>query len=93
MHMIDRGRQNTRGSQRISAHPEQMAWVEVRSDNWSHSIAQAEQRLGGALDIVEDRGLGDLDLDAGRLDSGVLLLAKPYRKSDMAKMVRKALDS
>jgi CheY-like chemotaxis protein len=29
----------------------------------------------------------------GRLDSGVLLLAKPYRKSDMAKMVRKALDS
>ena len=28
----------------------------------------------------------------GRLDSGVLLLAKPYRKSDMAKMVRKALD-
>jgi CheY-like chemotaxis protein len=28
----------------------------------------------------------------GRLDSGVLLLAKPYRKSDMAAMVRKALD-
>jgi signal transduction histidine kinase len=28
----------------------------------------------------------------GRLDSGVLLLAKPYRKSDMAAMIRKALD-
>jgi PAS domain S-box-containing protein len=27
----------------------------------------------------------------GRLDSGVLLLAKPYRKSDMAEMIRKAL--
>ena len=27
----------------------------------------------------------------GRLDSGVLLLAKPYRKSDMAIMIRKAL--
>ena len=27
----------------------------------------------------------------GRLDTGVLLLAKPYRKSDMARMIRKAL--
>ncbi len=29
----------------------------------------------------------------GRLDSGVLLLAKPYRKSDMARMIRRALDA
>ncbi|MGB9116607.1 hypothetical protein [Bradyrhizobium sp.] len=29
----------------------------------------------------------------GRLDAGVLLLAKPYRKSDLAKMIRMALDS
>jgi PAS domain S-box-containing protein len=29
----------------------------------------------------------------GRLDTGVLLLAKPYRKSDMAAMIRKALAS
>jgi len=28
----------------------------------------------------------------GRLDTGVLLLAKPYRKSDLAGMIRKALD-
>jgi CheY-like chemotaxis protein len=28
----------------------------------------------------------------GRLDQGVLLLAKPYRKSDLAKMIRKALE-
>ena len=27
----------------------------------------------------------------GRLDEGVLLLAKPYRKSDMAVMIRRAL--
>jgi PAS domain S-box-containing protein len=29
----------------------------------------------------------------GRLDPGVLLLAKPYRKIDLARMVRRALDS
>ena len=29
----------------------------------------------------------------GRLDTGVLLLAKPYRKTDLARMVRLALDS
>jgi PAS domain S-box-containing protein len=29
----------------------------------------------------------------GRLDPGVLLLAKPYRKSDLARMIRKALGS
>jgi hypothetical protein len=27
----------------------------------------------------------------GRLDSGVLLLAKPYRKSDLARIIRKAV--
>ena len=27
----------------------------------------------------------------GRLDSGVMLLAKPYRKSDLARIIRKAL--
>jgi len=29
----------------------------------------------------------------GRLDSGVLLLAKPYRKSELARMLRFALAS
>jgi CheY-like chemotaxis protein len=28
----------------------------------------------------------------GRLDFGVLLLAKPYRKADLARMIRKALE-
>jgi hypothetical protein len=32
-------------------------------------------------------------LHHGRLDAGVLLLAKPYRKSDMALMIRRALAS
>jgi signal transduction histidine kinase/FixJ family two-component response regulator len=29
----------------------------------------------------------------GRLDAGVLLLAKPYRKADLARMIRSALDA
>ena len=29
----------------------------------------------------------------GRLDTGVLLLAKPYRKSELARMIRIALDN
>jgi CheY-like chemotaxis protein len=29
----------------------------------------------------------------GRLDTGLLLLAKPYRKSELARMVRKALET
>jgi hypothetical protein len=29
----------------------------------------------------------------GRLDSGVLLLAKPYRKAELARMLRMALGS
>jgi hypothetical protein len=29
----------------------------------------------------------------GRLDPGVLLLAKPYRKVDLARMIRTALDT
>jgi len=29
----------------------------------------------------------------GRLDPGVLLLAKPYRKADLARMIRKAIAS
>jgi CheY-like chemotaxis protein len=29
----------------------------------------------------------------GRLDPGVLLLAKPYRKTDLARMVRKAFEA
>jgi hypothetical protein len=34
----------------------------------------------------------DAIVHQGRLDAGVLLLAKPYRKSDLARMIRTALD-
>ncbi len=34
----------------------------------------------------------DAVIHHGRLDAGVLLLAKPYRKSDLARMIRTALD-
>ena len=35
----------------------------------------------------------DALLHQGRLDAGVLLLAKPYRRTDLARMVRRALDT
>jgi CheY-like chemotaxis protein len=35
----------------------------------------------------------DAIIHQGRLDAGVLLLAKPYRKSDLARMIRRALDA
>ena len=34
----------------------------------------------------------DAVIHHGKLDEGVLLLAKPYRKSDLARMIRRALD-
>ena len=34
----------------------------------------------------------DAIIHHGRLDSGVLLLAKPYRKSELARMIRRALE-
>jgi PAS domain S-box-containing protein len=35
----------------------------------------------------------DAIIHQGRVDAGVLLLAKPYRKSDLARMIRRALDA
>jgi FixJ family two-component response regulator len=29
----------------------------------------------------------------GKLDSGILLLAKPYRKSELARMIRRAIEA
>ena len=49
MHMIDRRRQHARRGERIGAHPEQMAGIEVRADHRPDRIAQAEQRL----DVVD----------------------------------------
>jgi hypothetical protein len=35
----------------------------------------------------------DVVIHQGRLDPGVLLLVKPYRKTELAKMIRVALGS
>jgi CheY-like chemotaxis protein len=45
-----------------------------------------------ALKVLYTSGYAKLDMPRdGRLDTGVLLLAKPYRKVDLAKMIRTAL--
>ena len=45
VHVIDRRRQRARRGQRIGAHPEQMARIEVRADRRTDRLAQPEQRL------------------------------------------------
>jgi hypothetical protein len=56
-------------------------------------LADAIQAQRPRLNVLYTSGYTEnAIIHHGRLDSGVLLLAKPYRKSDMAKMVRKALD-
>jgi hypothetical protein len=61
-------------------------------------------RLGAVVDaaLVQRPGLKtlftsgyteDAIVHHGRLDTGVLLLAKPYRKSKLARMIRLALES
>jgi FixJ family two-component response regulator len=53
--------------------------------------AAVEERPG--LKILFTSGYTeDAIVHHGRLDSGVLLLAKPYRKSDLARMIRRAID-
>ena len=57
-------------------------------------LAREAKRLRPGIKVLYTSGYTEnAVIHHGRLDSGVLLLAKPYRKSDMAKMVRKALDS
>jgi signal transduction histidine kinase len=56
-------------------------------------LANALQKRKPGLKVLFTSGYTeDAIIHHGRLDSGVLLLAKPYRKSDMAAMIRKALD-
>jgi PAS domain S-box-containing protein len=54
---------------------------------------QARRRLPG-LKILFTSGYTETAIvHHGRLDPGVLLLPKPYRKIDLARMIRKALDA
>ncbi|MBI5322586.1 PAS domain S-box protein [Bradyrhizobium sp.] len=52
---------------------------------------EIERRRPGAKVLYTSGYTENAIIHHGRLDTGVLLLAKPYRKSDLAGMVRKAL--
>jgi PAS domain S-box-containing protein len=55
-------------------------------------LANELQKTAPALKVLFTSGYTEnAIIHHGRLDSGVLLLAKPYRKSDLAAMIRKAL--
>jgi PAS domain S-box-containing protein len=55
-------------------------------------LATALQKTRPGLKVLFTSGYTEnAIIHHGRLDSGVLLLAKPYRKSDLAGMIRKAL--
>ena len=57
-------------------------------------LADELQRTRPDLRVVYTSGYTEnAIIHHGRLDSGVLLLAKPYRKSDLARIIRKALAS
>ena len=57
-------------------------------------LAEAAKLLRPALGILYTSGYSENAIvHHGRLDPGVLLLAKPYRKSDLARMIRKAVAS
>jgi CheY-like chemotaxis protein len=55
-------------------------------------LANELQKIKPGLKVLFTSGYTEnAIIHHGRLDTGVLLLAKPYRKSDMAVMIRKAL--
>jgi PAS domain S-box-containing protein len=54
---------------------------------------EVARRLPGTKVLFTSGYTENAIIHHGRLDPGVLLLAKPHRKADLAKMLRKALDS
>jgi CheY-like chemotaxis protein len=52
---------------------------------------EVEKRRPGSKVLYTSGYTENAIIHHGRLDTGVLLLAKPYRKSDLAGMIRKAL--
>jgi CheY-like chemotaxis protein len=59
-------------------------------NGWQLAIEALHRRP--ALKVLYTSGYAKIDMPRdGRLDTGVLLLAKPYRKVDLAKMIRTAL--
>jgi CheY-like chemotaxis protein len=57
-------------------------------------LATAVQRMRPSLPVLFTSGYTENAIvHHGRLDSGIMLLAKPYRKSELARMIRKALEA
>jgi CheY-like chemotaxis protein len=55
-------------------------------------LADAALERRAALKVLFTSGYSqETIIHHGHLDAGVLLLAKPYRKSDLAQMIRAAL--
>src|SRR5437868_2017009 len=61
--------------------------------NGRHLVDEALKRRPGLKTLFTSGYTENAIVHHGRLDSGVLLLAKPYRKSDLARMIRQALSS
>jgi CheY-like chemotaxis protein len=55
-------------------------------------LADAVKQLRPSIGVLYTSGYSENAIvHHGRLDPGVLLLAKPYRKADLARMIRKAV--
>jgi CheY-like chemotaxis protein len=61
--------------------------------NGRHLVDEALRRRPALKTLFTSGYTENAIVHHGRLDSGVLLLAKPYRKSDLARMIRMALGS
>jgi PAS domain S-box-containing protein len=56
-------------------------------------LADEAEKIRPGMKVLYTSGYADTIMTEGRLDDGVLLLPKPYRKGDLARMVRLALGS
>jgi len=61
--------------------------------NGRHLVDEALRRRPALKTLFTSGYTENAIMHHGRLDSGVLLLAKPYRKSELARMIRLALGS
>jgi PAS domain S-box-containing protein len=80
----------------IDAHPQtSLLFTDVimpGAMNGRQLAIEAEKRLPRLRTLYTSGYTENAIVHHGRLDSGVLLLAKPYRKSELARMIRQALD-
>ena len=76
-----------------AGHPFDLLFTDVIMPGFNgRQLADAIAKVKPGLKVLFTSGYTEnAIIHHGRLDEGVLLLAKPYRKSDMAMMIRKAL--